>query len=678
MAPQTSGEPELAHVLFLDIVGCSKLPSDEQQIIIGRLQELVRASGEYQRAQQKEQVISLPTGDGMALVFFNKLDAAVLCAVEITRSIQSESLCQIRMGVHSGPVFVMEDINHKRNVSGAGINLAERVMSCGAAGHILLSEQAAESLRHLSAWRDKIQDLGECQVKDGWLRVWNLVDGPVGNPAIPQKSRRYALRRRRAIGAGVAALALVVTGSLAGAFWLGRGGKSAPANQEQSIAVLPFLDLSAEKNQEYFSEGLAEELLDALTKIPQLRVACRSSSFRFKGNEEPRTIGQKLNVATILEGSVRKQGNRVKISVQLIKALDGFHIWSQTYNRELNDIFAAQEEIAKSVALALKVTFLAKPGGQTANAEAFNAHLQGRYFYVRRGEANLRKAAGFFEQAVQLDPSYAKARLGLGWVRFSQASSGYIPEKEGFENARDAANQALALDPNGGEAHTLLGEIKREYDWNWTGADKEYKQALELEPGSATVIRGAANMAKTLGRLDEAIRLNIRAIQIDPLSPNGYHNAGIALYNAGRYDEAAARLNAELALAPENEFVHGMLCEVYLAQSRPREALAEAQKEKYLPIRLQGLAMAYHALGRKADADTNVAELLSKFQKDAPYLMAEVYAFRGEEDRAFEWLERAYQAHDSGLNELKGDPLLKSLERDSRYAPFLEKMGLPL
>ena len=457
MQPETTAGPELAHVLFLDIVGCSKLPSDEQQGIVGRLQQLVQASREYQRAQHKDQIISLPTGDGMALVFFNKLDAALLCAVEVTQAIQAESLCQVRMGVNTGPVFVIDDINHKRNVSGAGINFAERVMSCGTAGHILLSDHAAGPLRHLSAWRDKIQDIGDCQVKDGWVCVWNLVDGPIGNPAFPRKSRRYVKRRRLAVGTGVAVLALAIAGAVTGAFSIGRGARNSQPDQgEESIAVLPFSDLSSARNQEYFSEGLAEELINALAEIPRLRVVARTSSFRFKGKgEELSTIGKKLGVTSIVEGAVRQQGARTRISVQLIKASNGFHLWSETYDREMSDIFAVQEDIAKEVAKALKIKLLAKPSVHTANTEAFNANLQGRYFSLRRSQNNLSKAAGFFEQAIRLDPGYAKAWLGLGWVRYTQASSMYVAQTEGFEKAREATARALALNPSLGEAHTL-------------------------------------------------------------------------------------------------------------------------------------------------------------------------------------------------------------------------------
>jgi TolB-like protein/Tfp pilus assembly protein PilF/class 3 adenylate cyclase len=672
LGPQNSAGPELAHVLFLDIVGCSKLPSDEQQGIIGRLQELVRASDEYQRAQAKEQVISLPTGDGMALVFFNKLDAAVLCAVQITRSIRAESLCQIRMGLHSGPVFVMEDINHKRNVSGAGINLAERVMSCGAAGHILLSEHAAESLRHLSAWRDKIQNIGDCQVKDGWIKVWNLVDGPVGNPAVPQKSRRFALRRRRVVGAGLAASALAVTGSVAGAFWLGRGVKKSPPVEEKSIAVLPFADLSPQKDKGYFVEGLVDELLDSFGKIREWRVACKTSSSKFKENgEDARTIGEKLNVATILEGSVRWEGTLAKISVRLIKAAEGIERWSETFDREMDHLLSVQEDVAKSVTGALNIAFLAKPSGQTTNEEAFRANLQGRYFLARQND----QAKGFFEQAVQLDPGYAKAWVGMAEFYNSQAGKGEEP-KENYQKAREAATRALALDQNLGEAHAALAWIRSNADWDWEGADASYQRALALEPGNGVVISHAGILARILGHLDQAAKMGRQAMQMDPLGPGTCHNAGIAFYYAGRNKEAIAAFRQVLALVPDIARPHNFIGRVYLASGQAQQALAEMEKEPYPALLHAGKALAYHALGRTRDSEASLTELNLKFPPPG-YMAAEVYAFRGETDKAFETLEKAYANHDQGLPGLKGDPLMKSLERDTRYAGLLKKMRLP-
>lgn len=674
-------KPVLAHVLFMDIVGFSKLPSDEQKTLVHRLQDLVRSSKEFKQARADDQVISLPTGDGMALAFFNKLDAAIVCAIEISKSIQAESLCGIRMGVHTGPVFVMEDINQKRNLSGAGINRAERVMSCGEAGHILVSDQAAESLRHLSAWVGKIHEFGECQVKDGWLRVWNLVDGPIGNPALPKKSKRYLLRRRRFVFAAEALLVFAVAAALVFAFRMGRAKNSVPAEDVASIAVLPFSDLSPEKNQEYLSDGLAEELLTGLASTPGLRVAGRTSSFQFKGKTlDCRTIGEKLNVATLLEGSVRKQGSRGRIAVQLIKTSDGFELWSEMYDREMNDIFALEEEIAHAVTGALKVRLLGgrtMPGLRSTNVEAYNAYLQGRFFYGRHNKEALEKANSYFEQSAKLDPRYAPAWAGLAESESLQAGAAYVPVEEGYRRARTAAEQALSLDPNFGEAHAAMGLIQMFHDWDWAGADRSYRRALELAAGNASVIRGAGSLARYLGHLDEAIGRYRQATQIDPLSSDAFGSFGVALHYAGREQEAIAAFHDALGLAPEMAIAHAMLAQVYLSQSQPQEALAETEKEKDPAYRLCGLALSYHALQRTKESDAAMAELTEKFQADSPYQIAEVFAFRGETNHALDWLEKAYKLRDPGMTDVKVDPLLKSLKGHPRYAALLERMHLP-
>jgi TolB-like protein/Tfp pilus assembly protein PilF len=483
------------------------------------------------------------------------------------------------------------------------------------------------------------------------------------------------------IGTAVVVLAAFVT---VAALWLWRsGGKvSQPAQITPSIAVLPFVDMSPEKNQEYFSDGLSEELLNDLAKIPELRVTARSSSFQFKGkNENLRVLGEKLNVATVLEGSVRKQGKRVRITVQLINISDGFHLWSEIYDRDLTDIFTVQSDIAHAVAGSLKVTLL---GGKTAtptvtatNAEAYTAYLQGRYFSERSKE-NLEKAVGYFEQAIKLDSGYAPAWAGLARARSVQADRGYLHAEEGYRKAREAAERALALDPNSAEAHAAMGWIKRSHDWDWAGADASYQRALALEPGSATVVRGAAALAATLGRLEEAMVLDRRSIELDPLSPANIANLGNHASFAGRLEEAAGAYKKALELSPEYPVAHTYLGRIYLAQAHPQDALAEMEREKDPAWRLQGLALAYHAMGRNKEADAALKEFIDKYHADAAFQVAEVYAFRGDSDRAFEWLERAYAQRDTGCAEMKRDPMLKSLEHDPRYKVFLEKMRLPL
>jgi serine/threonine protein kinase/tetratricopeptide (TPR) repeat protein len=498
----------------------------------------------------------------------------------------------------------------------------------------------------------------------------------------PDTTRRRSAPWRRGAIAGLAALlvAAAVTGRV---FWLPRSGKSvSPAQMEASIAVLPFVNLSPESNQEYFSDGLADELTNKLAKTPGLRVTGRTSSFQFKGKTgDYSVIGKKLRVRTILEGSVRKQGNQARVNVQLIKAADGFPLWSESYDRDMSDIFAMQDDIARAVTGALKIKLLgekaAAPSARSTNGDAYNAYLLGQYFLQSNKMENLGKAVGYFEQAVKLDPGYAKAWVGLAEARSGQAGADADSNAGSYRGAKEAAARALALDADLGEAHAAMAWVQQFADWDWNGADASYKRALALEPGNAIVISHAGILARILGHLDEATALGRRAMQIDPLHPGTQYNAGITLYYAGLYEEAIAAFRKALELVPEMALPHGFIGRVNLAQTRPREALAEAESEKYPALRLFGLALAYHALGRKQESDANLAALIAKFQSPS-YLMAEVYAFRGETDRAFQSLDRAYTEHDTGLAQLEGDPLLKSLAHDPRYTALLKKMRLPL
>ena len=345
-----------------------------------------------------------------------------------------------------------------------------------------------------------LHDLGEAEVKHGvMLHIYNLYSDEIGHREAPHKLQTApktaisaTARRRWKILVPLGVLAAVL--AVAAVFWLGRGGRGLAGTAAQpgtpSIAVLPFVNISSDKEQEYFSDGLSEELLNHLAKIPGLRVAARTSSSQFKGkNEDLRTVGEKLNVGAILEGSVRKQGSRVRITAQLIKIGDGFHLWSETYDRELKDVFAVQDEIARSVAGSLKVTLLggktAVPPAQGTNAEAYNAYLQGRYFVERRSKENLEKAIGYYEQAIKLDSGYAPAWSGLAGASSKQAGRGYLPVEEGYRKAREAAERALALDANLAVAHAAVGWIKMGHDWDWAGADASYQRALALEPGNA-------------------------------------------------------------------------------------------------------------------------------------------------------------------------------------------------
>jgi tetratricopeptide (TPR) repeat protein len=377
-------------------------------------------------------------------------------------------------------------------------------------------------------------------------------------------------------------------------------------------------------------------------------------------------------VANILEGSVQKLGNKARISTQLIKVSDGFQMWSDTYNRELTDIFAVQQEIAQAVTGALQLKLLGNTAqaARPASAGAYDAYLMGRYFLGKSNKENLEKAVVHFNETIELDPRYAPAWVGLGASKINQAGGNYIPVEEGYKEARTAVEKALSLDPNLGEAHSALGWLQMLHDSNWTAADQSIQRALVLEPGNAIVVSHAGILARIMGRFDEAANLGRRAMQLDPLSTGVHHNAGLALYYAGLYEDSVSAYRKALEIFPEYAMEHCFIGLDYLMESRTEEALAEMDREKNPALRVFGLALAYHAAGKKKESDLNLAELV----KYGPcYQIGETYAFRGETDRAFELLEQCVK-----LDQLKGDPLLKSLVRDPRYTALLKKAHLPL
>ncbi len=507
-----------------------------------------------------------------------------------------------------------------------------------------------------------------------------------GSVTLPAVSAGLGRRWLWVSGAVLAALAL------AAGLWLGKGTGTPeePVDQARavvkpaatSIAVLPFADMSPKKDQEYFSDGLSEELLNVLAKNRGLKVTGRTSSFQFRGkSKDLREIGEKLGVASILEGSVRKAGNQVRITAQLISVADGFHLWSETYDRELEDIFALQEEIAKSVAKALQVTLLGGEAGlspQVIDPEAYTAYLQGRHFRgLGAGEENLEKAAAYLEQALQFAPEFAPAWAQLSLVRARQADQGYQQIDEGYARARKAAERALELDPNHADAYVALAEIKMLFDWDWQGASAAVQKGLELEPTNPAVLLGAVNLANSQSRGEEALELRRRMVALDPLSAGAYLGLGVSAYHLGLLDEAEKSLKKALELQPDRTFAHGRLGEVYLAQGEAEGALREMKQESSPAYQRYGLALAYHAAQQQGEADAKLAKLIESNQLHFAYQIAQVYAFRGESDAAFEWLERAYQQRDGGLaDSLMLDPHLATLHGDPRWPVFLEKMGL--
>jgi len=448
-----------------------------------------------------------------------------------------------------------------------------------------------------------------------------------------------------------------------------------------SIAVLPFADMSPQKDQEDFADGIAEEILNSLAQIDSLHVAGRTSSFSFKGKgDDARTIGQKLNVANLLEGSVRKEGTHVRITAQLVNAADGFHIWSQTYDRELTGVFAAQDEIARAVVDSLKLRLAAARRRHEPTPEAYNEYLQGNTFFRRLTYENFVRAAAAYRRAVKLDPDYAQAWAALAtasyWVADGAESVAAIAK--GQNEAMSYAEKAVALDPDLADGYTARGLIRGATSTDWEGARIDFERALRLNPSGADLHRiYAQTVLATMGRLPEALEEARKATEIDPLSALAWSTLGRMYYVSGQLEAARIALEKSLQIAPVQNFAAAHLNVLLLLQKKPAEALEAAERSTSDVFKLSGKASALHDLGRTAEAERVLGELIARYSHSGAYQIAETYAWFGQPDKAFEWLDRAYVQHDGGLRAVKFSPLVRGLRGDPRYAALLAKMNLP-
>lgn len=451
-----------------------------------------------------------------------------------------------------------------------------------------------------------------------------------------------------------------------------------PQDSAKTIAVLPFANMSDDPGNEYFSDGISEDILNLLAHVPDLRVTSRSSAFSFKGqNLDVPTMAAKLNVAHVLEGSVRKSGNQVRIVAQLIDVKSDTHLWSATYDRELKGVFDIQDEIAAAVVSALKITLLGREvKAAETNPEAYALYLQGRHFYSQSTVVSNNQAEKLFKEALEIDPGFALAWSELGSVYRQQTGSYALrPIDEGHELARQTIQKALAIDPQYGRAYAILAGIEMTYDWDFTAADQHLQQALALNPGDAFILMTAAVLSRTLGRNDEAIDLMRQATAVDPIQ--GHIDLGMTYYFAHRLDEAAHSLRLGILLNPSGNWRRYWLGLVLLAQGDAPAAMAMMEQETEAFFRLQGMAIIQHALGKAGASDAALQELIECCAEGAAYQVAEVYAFRGEIDHAFAWLEQAYDNRDSAMQWLLLDPLFASLRDDPRWEPLLDKVGLP-
>jgi TolB-like protein/Flp pilus assembly protein TadD len=505
--------------------------------------------------------------------------------------------------------------------------------------------------------------------------------------SFPRTAARAAMPQRVWVIAAV-----VVAVLLAGAYFLvdqaQRSKHETTAGtaviSDKSIAVLPFTDMSEKKDQEYFADGMAEEIINLLVKIPGLKVISRTSSFQFKGkNPDLQSIATQLGVAYVLQGSVRKSGDHLRVTAQLIDSRNGTQLFSQTYDRDLSDVLKMQDEIAASLVRTLQIqvsgeAVVSRPA--LRNTEAYTVYLQGLHAFNRFDPQGLEQAAQDFQQAVDLDPSFADARVWFAITNYSMGAFGFVPSASttsAFEQARQSAELALKLDPNVATAHAVLGLVDLN-EGNWASADQELQLARALVPGDYGIIVLAEAQAMTMGRWDDALKHANARLERDPLDPIGYVRLSAVQLRRGRLAEAETAMRRALEISPTFGFAHYNLGVVLLARAEPDAALKEFTKDSIDGARLKGTAMAYFALGRRSESDTALAEWLQESATSHfPFSVAELYAFRRQSDAAFKWLDVAFEQKDTNILNAKSSVLLDSLHGDPRYAALLKKMNLP-
>jgi len=468
-----------------------------------------------------------------------------------------------------------------------------------------------------------------------------------------------------------------------------RPGLDSSTSGPPSIAVLPFKDMSAQKDQEYFCDGMAEEIINALASLENIHVVARTSSFSFKGQDiDIREIGRKLKVTSILEGSVRKSGEKLRITAQLINVSDGFHLWSERYDRTLDDIFAIQDDIAVTVVNRLETELLGKDKAKlerhyTDNLEAHNLYLKGRYFWNKRTEDDLNKAIKYFKRALEIDPEYARAYAGLSDVYYAMVTYSYAPAKESYPKAREAALKALMIDNSLAEAHVASARVKGEYDWNWAEAEEEIVRAIKLNPGYATAHQWYSAYLSWMARFDEAIEEVKLALELDPLSLAINRTAGMVFYYARRYDKAIEAFESVLHMDPDFPYIHYFLGHVYLGKSLYEKALSEFEKERAISgapgqNTETYIGIIYSKMG-KTDKAREILDYLvkqSRQQYISAWNIAVLYFALGDLDDGFRWLEKAFEDHVVELLGFKIDMEFDSVRSDPRYTVLLKKMGL--
>ena len=664
MSSEADVKFEIGHVLFIDIVGYSKLLIHEQSERLQRLREIARATEQFRAAEAEGKLLRLPTGDGGALVFRDSPEAPVTCALEMSKALKNHPDLRVRMGIHSGPVKEVTDLNEQANIAGAGINIAQRVMDCGDAGHILVSKRVADDLEQYGRWRPLLHDLGICEVKHGaTLGIVNLYSDDAGNPETPKKFKVEKVPEKEV-------------------------GPSAPILRK-SIAVLPFENLSEDKANAYFADGIQEEILTRLSRIGDLKVISRTSTQRFKNSPDNISqIASQLGVANIVEGSVRKAGNRVRVHVQLIDAGNDAHLWAERYDRELDDIFAVESDIAANIAEALQArlsgaerrAILAQP---TTNLEAHELYLRGRHLWQNFYAPGYEKIRDYFQRAVELDPSYALAYAGLGLYYSFGACNGILPP-DVWPEAETAVNKALALDETLGEAINARAGVELYYKRNWPAAERAFHRGAELNPNFADIRHHYGLCLVLFGRGDEALRQVEHANQLDPFFPGLKLHTGRIYFFLRNYDRARSQFAKLVELHPGYAAAHeyfgdacqmsGMLAEAIIQWRAALSLSGEPEQARVVEetFAASGFDAAVRALARKQLERLQEKTALGQHVPAYHYMMA--YMRLGDTDQAFSWMKKTVEEPSWFALQLGVNPLLDPLRSDPRFEALLSQV----
>jgi TolB-like protein len=705
MPTEPSEERKLAAIMFTDMVGYSALAQRNDKVALELLEEHRRLLRELFPRFHGTEIKTI--GDAFLVEFGSALEAAQ-CAIEIQRTlakrnhdVTSDRRIEVKIGIHIGDV-----VHRDGDVYGDGVNIASRIEALAGAGGICVSMDVERQIRN--ALEARFEKFGSADLKNIKLpmELFRIVlpweSGTRAQSSAPRSSKKSPVL----IGAAV----LVIIAFIVGGWWWSEGpGKHqqsagtqpapvAPTNapDQKSVAVLPFVNLSDDKGSEYFSDGVSEELLTVLQKIPGLHVAARTSAFSFKGkNATAQEIGQKLGVAHLVEGSVRKAGDAVRIAARLTRADTGEELWSENYTRDLKDVFAVQTELAQTIVEQLRGRFggadtgakekiqaevqAAEKGG-TKNVEAHELYLQGRFYENRHSDKSTREALAAYQHAVELDPGFARAWAGVArthtWIAGFATEGGQKVFDAHLASARDAVARALAIEPDLPDALYARAWLETNFDFNWSAATQTVSKAMALAPADPNMLIAAANLETALGNTDRAIEIYRKAVELDPVNAQSRSFLAFGLANTKRFTEARAEYARVIELNPSAPWAHAGLGLAYLLQNKFEEAATEAQADAGEWARLLIVSCARWAQKRAQESAAALNELIKNEAELAAFQIAEAYAYRGDKDRAFEWLERARRQRDPGLGNLRRDPLLENLRSDPRWNTFLHTMGL--